>query len=621
MAAVTETIANLVTVTPRYVRSVDIRRDLNDPSALEGYVLTPAAQDAAARVATALRPGSTQRAFRLVGPYGSGKSAFGLFLACLLRERGEGSATRLLADTETNISSLRWWHPVVLIGRHAPFSAEVLRALASTPPPVRPPQHLLDRAANLLAGRHPPDPYDVTGLLANMASNLRDRTGAGLLLIVDEMGRFLEHAAAHPLREDPSFFQALAEQSAGETNADLAVFAILHQGFADYVAGHGAWIEAEWARVSARYEEIRFDGTTEQSLFLLSNAIQQPRTQQVAVRHRARTLYKESVERGVFATNGRKLSSISHTLYPLHPAALAALAAGFRRFGQNERSLFSFLQSLESYGFQRFARVTRYHAENWYRIPHVFDHLAATIPERPSTERAGQWTRALRAVHIAAGMPQLQQDVLKTVALIAVLEPVPGLLADHSTLAWCLDHPRDDVAAALSHLCSGGIIYRRTHRSDYSLWSNSSVDLSRWLDSAKGNVVRPRRLEDVAAYPQNARSLVAHRHYHETGTLRTFDVRLWRRRPPEPHDADGLVLLAPVYPGENAEAVRTQAIQDAGDSPLTLICLRPVPVSALEWAHELSLWDWIRAHCPDLRVDDIARAEVAQQRRSGYGWL
>lgn len=43
MAAVTETIANLVTVTSRYVRSVDIRRDLNDPSALEGYVLLAAA--------------------------------------------------------------------------------------------------------------------------------------------------------------------------------------------------------------------------------------------------------------------------------------------------------------------------------------------------------------------------------------------------------------------------------------------------------------------------------------------------------------------------------------------------------------------------------------------------
>ena len=47
--------------------------------------------------------------------------------------------------------------------------------------------------------------------------------------------------------------------------------------------------------------------------------------------------------------------------------------------------------------------------------------------------------------------------------------------------------------------------------------------------------------------------------------------------------------------------------------PLTLICLRHVSNSALQWAHELALWDWVRHNCPELRVDELARTEVSER--------
>ena len=50
-----------------------------------------------------------------------------------------------------------------------------------------------------------------------------------------------------------------------------------------------------------------------------------------------------------------ELVNLSPSLYPLHPTLIPALSKFFRRFGQNERSLFSFILSSEPFALQDFA--------------------------------------------------------------------------------------------------------------------------------------------------------------------------------------------------------------------------------------------------------------------------
>src|ERR1700730_2211751 len=72
---------SLLHIHPRYLRSVHLERDFGDLNSSFGYVLTPVAENAFARICAGFRSNSTQRAFRIAGDYGSGKSAFGLALA------------------------------------------------------------------------------------------------------------------------------------------------------------------------------------------------------------------------------------------------------------------------------------------------------------------------------------------------------------------------------------------------------------------------------------------------------------------------------------------------------------------------------------------------------------
>lgn len=610
-------IASRVSVRHRYVRSVDLARDVNDPDALEGYVVTPSVRDAAIRILAGLSEDSHQRAFRIVGPYGIGKSAFGVFLARLLSDRGQGPVTELLSEAvgpEGNIEVARW-HPVVVSGRRVSFARELLRVVvgdgnkgAGTSSP-----ELKARAQSMLDHEGAVDAHEVTALVAAMAVEQRSQTGEGLLLLIDEMGQFLEYAATNIGIEDPSIFQSLAEHSGGRAGGDLAVVGFLHHGFVNYVAGMGEWIEAEWARSSERYEELSFGGSTEQSLFMLARALEPCQPHIPAIRRRAKKIYGEAVDRNLFALPRQEVVDVASNLYPLHPAAVAALALAIRRFGQNERSLFGFLQSLEPAGFKRFAHSNAYDADLWYLVPSVFDHLAATISESPSDDRKRRWSLAFDALANSADLPQGHRDVLKAVALVAVLEPVPGLIADVKNIAWFLGVPKTEIQPLLDELARRKLIYRRPHRDDYSLWSNSSVNLSQWLDEAKMQVRRPERLEDISSFLTPARPAVAHRHYHETGTLRTFEVRLWTGKNIGKRNADGLILVVPVYPGEDPEMALSDATTAVENDPLALVCARGIAPEDLKWAHELALWNWVRDNCDELKVDELARVEVEER--------
>ncbi len=74
-------ISDLFHIRNRFLRSVYLERDFHDPAALSTYVLTDFARSCLGRMADGLRPHSGQRAWRMTGDYGSGKSSFALLLA------------------------------------------------------------------------------------------------------------------------------------------------------------------------------------------------------------------------------------------------------------------------------------------------------------------------------------------------------------------------------------------------------------------------------------------------------------------------------------------------------------------------------------------------------------
>jgi hypothetical protein len=70
-----------------YTRSINLERDADSSAILNAYIPTSRAIQTLDRIADTFSQKSAPRAWSLIGPYGSGKSSFAVFLAHLLEDQ------------------------------------------------------------------------------------------------------------------------------------------------------------------------------------------------------------------------------------------------------------------------------------------------------------------------------------------------------------------------------------------------------------------------------------------------------------------------------------------------------------------------------------------------------
>src|SRR5207249_1467355 len=117
----------------------------------------------------------------------------------------------------------------------------------------------------------------------------------------------------------------------------------------------------------------------------------------------------------------KNLPGLATRLYPIHPTVLPVLIRTFRRFGQNERSLFSFLLSNEPYGLQAFSEKLL-HAGEPYRLHNIFDYVRTNFGHRLAIQSyRSHWNLIDSVVESFATEDELHVKVLKTVGILNLL--------------------------------------------------------------------------------------------------------------------------------------------------------------------------------------------------------
>ncbi|TGE25206.1 hypothetical protein E5K00_08425 [Hymenobacter aquaticus] len=238
-------LADYVSVKPRFGRSVHLERDLAAPAISDGYFLTTSALEALQGV---LRAQATpaDRALSLIGPYGAGKSAFATYLARLVSDADFRAGVHLPATVGTAVPQLL---PVPVVGARSALAPTLLAAL----------RHALETAPGapalpqaLLTAENKPTPRNVANAYLAAAEAVAASTESkGLLLLVDEAGKFLEYAANHPQEGDIFVLQELAEAAArAPQRGQLWVITIMHQNTEAYAHRLGRTQQGEWAKVA-----------------------------------------------------------------------------------------------------------------------------------------------------------------------------------------------------------------------------------------------------------------------------------------------------------------------------------------------------------------------------------
>ena len=121
-----------------------------------------------------------------------------------------------------------------------------------------------------------PSASEITTLFELATREVCESGGSGLLLVVDELGKFLEYATQHPTKGDMFILQTLAEFADRSENTPLFLITILHQAFERYAEQAGKSQQEEWAKIQGRFEDVAFSESTEQVLRLVGTALEKP---------------------------------------------------------------------------------------------------------------------------------------------------------------------------------------------------------------------------------------------------------------------------------------------------------------------------------------------------------
>ena len=502
-----------VRIARRFLRSIRIDTDLAEVTALEGFVCPQSSVDVLVTMARHVSE-TGQGAFTWTGPYGSGKSSLVIALAALLNGNAglQDRAAKLFGRKLTNAlrkalpTGSRGWRVVPVVGRRddpVVVMGEAVRKVG-------------------LVSRRPRGGWTETNLIAALsAAAEKPRTYGGLILLIDEMGKFLEAAAQDG--SDIYVLQQLAE-AASRSDGRFLIVGVLHQAFEEYAHRLSHETRDEWAKIQGRFVDLVVNTAGEEQIELISRAIES--THCPKQHHRLATTVAGFARRER-AGEAARLASMLEACWPLHPVVACLLGPiSRRRFGQNQRSIFGFLNSSEPQGFQDFLK----HANTGalYGPDQLWDYLRANLePSILASPDGHRWALAAEALERceATGGDALHISLLKTIAVIDLFKERSGLVANFDLLRSCFPGtPPKRLQRALARLDGGSFTIFKKFLDAHAIFAGSDFDIDRAVRAALEEIDEI----DFAALKTFAglQPILAKRHYHETGALRWFDVNI-----------------------------------------------------------------------------------------------
>ena len=621
-------LSQIFEVNKRFQRSVNIEQDWENHKNLEGYLLTPTAKQITKQILLGIQTKDTPTAWTITGPFGTGKSAFALFLTDLLANDQPLHQDGWKIRKEENLS-IKPLVPILIQGQRKPLHEDFLIALESafTKKSQRFQSMIHDYRSSDIS-----DPRSLVTLYETATEEAKLNGHGGLLVIIDEFGKYLEFAAENPRDVDLLLMQDLAE-SAVRSETPFVLITILHSAFSDYISSISTIKKAEWQKVQGRFADISFIEPSEQFLKLIGAALR------VKEENNFTLSYKQSVDEILNSSaydEAKKrlpLDELISSCLPLHPSTALILWPLFRSsLSQNERSLFSFLNDRGPYGFQEFLTKTEV-SDTYFLISDLYDYVNFTIGDSILLSlQARRWAEIENALHrIEFDADPMVSKIIKIVGLINLFGNQVGLKANRELL-YSIFGTKANMSEALDYLERKSILVFRRFDSAYGIWEGSDVDLGELIEHARLYPTKGNKAERIKSLIE-FQPIVARANYITTGTMRYFQVdiiegsqeSLKTSITTDSSPADGKIVFVlaedPKVREKLIQSAKKLTSQTNGKEQLIVFAF-PKPLKGLEDAlTNLEHWRWVKDHTPELTGDRVARQEVNAQIRTATNRL
>lgn len=515
-----------------YIPSVNI--EMNKVSDFH-YIVTENAKLVAGNIVNSFNAG--HHSFSIIGTYGTGKSSFILAL-----EDDLANGNNQIIQNGV-LGAARGFEFMNIVGDYAPLS------------------RLLSKKLNSAEG----NPINA---LNNYYQSLRNENKF-LVIVVDEFGKILEYAANNNPEKELYFLQKLSEFVNVPTRS-IILLTTLHQNFSSYAAKLTETQRNEWHKIKGRFKEIVFVEPVEQLLSLTAKRLSKSQKLSKAEELSLSLLYNLGIHSKIVSRNLKYKTTES--LYPLDPVSAVCLTLAIQKYGQNERSLFSFLSAKGIGSINDFKALP----STTYNVAMVYDYLTYHFYSAITETNADSmgWRSLSVAIERIEGSNldgEIIEHCLKLIKTIGLINMFfNGIILDDDFLitygnnALGLTNTQDIIKTLISHK----IIRFAKYKSQYILFEGTNINLEDELYKAAAIVPTPNlSVEDIAPYISQ-KVAIASASYYKTGTPRYFEYRI-SNEPTiiEPTgDIDGFIHLVFPLSDIESEVIAISASASAGAS-------------------------------------------------------
>lgn len=484
---------------------------LRDGGRKINYIPTPNAKRVFRQIEQDFQKGI--HSFNLIGSYGTGKSSFLWAFEKSVKERQNFFGSVFLNERDLEI-----WK---FVGKYG----SLIESLCS----------FLEIESN--------EPDMLLSEIYKRSYDL-EKAEKGLIIIIDEFGKFLEYASKNNPERELYFIQELAEFINNPKSSALLITAV-HQNFDAYSFGLNSAQRQEWSKVKGRFKEITFNEPVEQLLFLAAESLS-VKTQAFERFSQGIGLELSLLEKSkAFNLNREYAAEIAQKLIPLDIFSANVLTLTLQKYGQNERSLFTFLESedfisnSESFGFYHLGKVYDYLISNYYsflnsRFNPDFSVWVSIKNALESVEV--QWLNNLDE----------GRQIIKAIGLLN-LTAMNGSRLDFSFLSTYAERflAVPNAALVIEELERSKVIVYRAYNSRFSLFEGTDLDITEALTLAEDKISEVVDVVGLLKKEYEFDPILAKAHSYKMGTPRLFEFKISEKpiqNIPE-DDTDGFINL------------------------------------------------------------------------------
>ena len=301
--------------------------------------------------------------------------------------------------------------------------------------------------------------------------------------------------------------------------------------------------------------------------------------------------------------------AVTASCYPLHPLSALVLPELCSRYGQHERSLFSFLSGSGAASVPAFLADTPLPKRG---LPSIgLDAVYDYFVDSASGQNA-RWAEVAARLADTHGLTPQQSKLAKSVALLNLVA-AGGTLRASAALLRLLEADADDV---LKQLEAAGIVTYREFADEYRIWQGSDIDIRLKLETER-RALRDLPLAQILERTAAPRPVLAARHSAESNLLRVFRRRYVDGIEPveplaanSPYDGEVLLVLGSAPPLLTPTVAENESSTGRGAKPV--VAAVPNDHSALEAAAREAAAIAALADDEDVSGDWVARREVGE---------